>query len=61
MQQIMLPKITPFKSRSQDTIFIVCVFSPVLMAAMAAKKAMAYIMLFLRSNRPGRRIHAVHG
>lgn len=34
---------------------------PVLMAASPAKKAMAYMMLFLRSKRPGRRIHAVHG
>jgi hypothetical protein len=35
--------------------------SPVLMAASAAKNPMAYMMLFFRSKRPGRKIHAVQG
>lgn len=43
------------------THHIVLLYLPDLMAATPAKKAMAYKIDFLRSNRPGRKIHAVHG
>jgi hypothetical protein len=46
---------------SSEKTIVKRVYSPVLMAARPARNAMAYMMLFFRSNRPGRKIQAVHG